>query len=159
MRSPFSKSGTIQVANGPGREIGAIMASVMEALQRQKALDLRSTSDSITFRGGLFRGVTDWNVLRPISSGQIVFAHTEDTVTMTYRVSWFGLFIITTATVSVAVAFSGDRQVAFILPLAWLFLLFIAYTRVALGFREFLARAAGVPPTNHTSIGDPFSDY
>ncbi len=134
------------------------MASVVEALRQQKALSLRATGGAITFRGGILRAVTDWNVLRPISSGEIVFSQVGDTVTLTYRVSWLGLFIVTTAVASGAIAISRDPNLLFILPVAWLFLFFGTYTSVAAGFREFLEHAAGAPTTT-TRIGDPFPDY
>ena len=134
------------------------MERVLDALRHEKALDLRATSHAITFRGGMLRAVTDWNVLRPISSGEIVFGQAGQTVTLTYRVSWLSLFMITTGVASLAIALSGDPQLAWIFPVGWLCLLFIAYTRVSAGFREFLAQAAGAPATR-PSIGDPFPDY
>ncbi|MBI1849429.1 MAG: hypothetical protein HYR85_03690 [Planctomycetes bacterium] len=36
-----------------------------------RAIDIRRSDDAVSFRGGLFRSVTNWNVLVPVDSGRI----------------------------------------------------------------------------------------
>ena len=159
MGSPFTKTGTISVAVDGDRRLEDVMARVLAALQQQKARDLKVTSNTIVFRGRPLRWVTGWNVLSAISSGEIIFAESVGTITLNYRLSWLGLFLLTTGIATAAVALSRDVNLRFVLPLAWLFSLFLTYTKVGAGFREFLSRAAGGLSTNDVRIGDPFPDY
>ena len=43
-----------------------------EALRRVDARDVIATVDRVSFRGGVFRSVSNWNVLVPFSHGELI---------------------------------------------------------------------------------------
>ena len=154
MRSLFSSSGTVSVS---GRQASEVLVQVTNALREKHAADLHATNDALRFRGSLASFFSSWSILQPISSGEIQFIQDGDTVTARYRVSWLAQFIIFTGVASIAIVFSHDSRATVLLPLAWIFLFWITYTRVR-AFRDFLAHAAGATP-NKPLLGDPFPDY
>ena len=162
LRSLLTSSGTITVDTPPDGGIAAVMQKVEEALRHAKATRLRVTSDSITFRGGPFRGVTNWNILLPISSGELRFTRCDRAVLVHYHISWLGLSLVTVALVTIALIFSGfGSALALLIPFAWLFYLLGDYTIAVDGFPQFLASAAGGRSSRPVSppIGSPFGDY
>lgn len=158
MRSPLRKYGTIKFEVATGTGLDEVVKSVEEALHRASAAPLRVTPNTITFRGGYLRPVTNWNVLLPISSGEIHFDRSGSTITIDYGVSWISQFVIVAAILSALVAVSGDRMLFFILPIGWLFMLVLTYTELSTRFPRFLAYAAGAP-IRSVRLGDAFPDY
>lgn len=158
MRSPFRKTGTIKVEVATDKGLDEVMKRVEQALHRATAEQVRVNSNAITFRGGPLRAVSNWNVLRPISSGEIHFDQSGNTVTICYRVSWLGLFIVFTGIFGALLSLNDDPKLFFILPAAWVAFLVLTYLEIAIRFHEFLARAAN-PQMTVARLGDPFPDY
>jgi hypothetical protein len=68
---PLSIEGTVEFAAIEPQEVPRLVTAISAALQRARATDISSTGDTVTFRGGGFRWVTNWNALVPISSGVV----------------------------------------------------------------------------------------
>lgn len=162
MRSPLTTSGTIRVESLPVDGVTGIVAKVESALRRVRAARLRVSGDTITFRGGIFRAVTSWNILGPISFGEIQFVPTDRAVLIHYRISWLGLFLLTTAMVSVFVFTVRDpvrSGAIFVIPFMWAWLFGGNYVITRVRFPRFLASAAGATLPAIQPIGSPFPDY
>jgi hypothetical protein len=47
----------------------ALLDHLASCLKKLDARDIRTSGNSISFRGGLFRGVSGWNILIPFGRG------------------------------------------------------------------------------------------
>jgi hypothetical protein len=162
MRSPLITSGTIRVDTLPDDGLPGLIARVEQALRRVRAARLQVSGDTISFRGGFFRAVTNWNILVPISSGEIHFSRIDGSVLVRYRISFLGLFLMTTGLVLIPLFFFGDpiqSGVIFALPFMWLWLFGANYFTTRFRFPRFLASAAGATLPATQPITGPFPDY
>lgn len=132
------------------------------SLPEHLALCLRSVDadtvevmgNRVTFTGGMFRLVWNWNVLVPFGSGDLTVD--SDTCEVRYTLSFRQLVLVATAMTAVMAAFvlalSGLREalgVAFALPLMWFF---VVFGNLALGFarfQSFVSRAIATAPRIH----------
>src|SRR5881392_926471 len=118
MFPPPSAGGTIRVDSVD--DFGALITRVEKALIGAKATAIRVDQDKITFPGGMPRAVSNWNILFPISCGEIHFTRSSGAVIINYRISFVGLFFVATAmilAVGIWIPFHAD---IIILPFAWL---------------------------------------
>ena len=159
MCPPPSTSGAIRVDSAA--DLGDLVRRIEQALVGVQAARLRVSGDKITFRGGMLR-FSNWNVLLPISFGEIRFTRSNGAVLIHYRVSLVGFFLFVTAMI-VAIGLWGgfSSNDIFILPFAWLFLFGGNYFTTMVRFPRFLARAVigRVEGSADQPVRSSFSDY
>jgi hypothetical protein len=68
-------------------------------LQQVRARDITIDGQRISFIGGVFRFVWNWNILEPIGYGHIDLNETDDSFVVSYYVSFRQLFVIASALV------------------------------------------------------------
>lgn len=105
----------------------------------------------VTFKGGMFRFVTNWNVLVPFGFGAL--AINSETREIRYCLSYRQLIIFSTTVAVVAAAlvltFSGLRGLSggmLALPLMWFFAVFINLTIGISRFESLLSSAIATAP-------------
>jgi hypothetical protein len=96
MPFPFSSSGKILVESA---DLPGAIAIVEDTIKRARPGRISVTETRIDFTGGLFRWVTNWNLLGPIGSGSITFRQINNAVELQYHVSFVQMFIVSTALV------------------------------------------------------------
>jgi len=102
-----------------------LIASVGQALRRVKASQLEVRRDSISFRSGFFRAVSNWNILVPISSGRIHFVRSNGSAVIHYQISFVGLFVSATVLGLIPLLVVGGpvrSGTIFAVPFIWLWL-------------------------------------
>lgn len=90
MPFPISLSGQAAVR---GVTVDEAIGRLERALTQVDARALRREGCALQFRGGMFRRVSNWNVLVPISSGVVRFSPCADGVSVSYRVT-FGQMLV-----------------------------------------------------------------
>jgi len=74
MGFPLTIAGTVKLAAATPGQASDLAEQLAKALIANRATDVRSSGNSVTFRGGMFRFVTNWNLLVPVTSGTITVA-------------------------------------------------------------------------------------
>jgi hypothetical protein len=154
---PPYASGTIRVDSIPGNDLSVLVRKIEEALLIAEASRLHVNNDRITFHGGMLRGVPNWNILSPISSGEIRFSRSNESVLIHYRISFLALFLVVTVMFVATAIWRPFPNDIFVLPLMWLFLFGANYVSTVIRFSRLLARAAGAHLQG--SLDSPFSNY
>ena len=131
MPFPFSSEGTILTETADLPQVAAIIEAV---LRQAKASKISTTTTRIDFTGGLFRLVSNWNLLAPISSGRVEFHQRDRTVEIRYHISFVQLFVVATITMIfmfgvLPILSSGDRALfsLSVIGLTWLWLFGMNY--------------------------------
>ncbi len=98
MPFPISVSGAVAV-----RDVTVEQAidRLEGALAQAKAVALRREGSAVQFRGGVFRLVSNWNVLVPISNGVLEVSPTANGVSICYRVTFRQMLVVVTLMVGV----------------------------------------------------------
>lgn len=119
-------------------------------LGQVEAENVRIVANRVTFTGGVFRMVWNWNVLGPFGFGDITVD--SDNCEVRYTLSYRQLVVLATGMVAAMVVFvlalSAFRNlgVLLVLPLVWYFMVFgnlgIGFAR----FRSFIDRALANAP-------------
>jgi hypothetical protein len=144
---PFSASGTVSVRSD-APDVHAVMDAVEQAFGDVRASAVQRTRDSIAFRGGVFRLVTSWNILGPISSGILRFTRGDHGVDIDYRLSFVQMFIIVTVMLAALKLGSwpwgqlGTRTPWLPLFIGWCWLFGVNYLITVFHFPAFLRTAA-----------------
>lgn len=131
----------------------ALPPHLAECLRSVHASTVAIRGNCVAFTGGMFRLVSNWNVLVPFGSGDL--AVDADFRQVRYRVNIRQLVLIGTAMLGVGGAFILMSHVwlpLLFLPLMWLWLV---GGNVALGifrFERFVARAIATAPKSHRAI-------
>lgn len=55
-----------------GIDSTALIAHLADHLRKLNARDIKASQSSVSFRGGLFRAVSNWNVLIPFGYGELI---------------------------------------------------------------------------------------
>ena len=124
------------------------MDAVEQALRDVRASAVRRKHDSIAFRAGVFRFVTSWNILGPISSGLLRFTRGDRAVDIRYRLSFVQMFIIVTVMLAALKLGSwpwgqlGTRTPWLPLLFGWCWLFGANYLITIFRFPAFLRTAA-----------------
>lgn len=105
-----------------------LLDTFRQELDRLSPRKLDVSGDTVSFRGGVFRLVTSWNLLGPIGRGEIVVAPTDDGLSVRYRISFRELITLVTIMILIMMVmiFSSEGMEAFpIVPVAlsfgWVF--------------------------------------
>ncbi len=161
MPFPLSSQGTIlsETTNLP-----EVVAAIEAVLRQAKPSKISATTTRIDFRGGLFRLVSNWNLLVPIGSSRIEFRQRDRTVEIRYHISFVQLFVIATMLVIfifgvLPMISSGERTffLVYSLGLIWLWLFglnyFIAVLRFPAALRNALENRFRAHATSNTVRG------
>jgi len=108
MPFPFSliDSFDIETPGDPASDpVPDLTAAISDWLAKQRAKAVWQTARGISFKAGLFRTVTGWNILCPVGSGEIEISRHETVIRVTYRLRFSELLIVATAGVAVVVGF------------------------------------------------------
>ena len=121
---PTGFSGEFEVVAVEYRAIEVLLRRIERELRAARALDVRRSGNKVSFKGGIFRLVSSWNVLNGVDSGEIEIVPGSPAVV---KYSFSCVQSLTFATVlagSLAVflfAIGGVSVVAVILPvIIWL---------------------------------------
>jgi hypothetical protein len=153
----FSLTRTGSLSFDAGIDPTTLPPHLAECLRSVAASTVEIRGNCVAFTGGMFRLVSNWNVLVPFGSGDL--AVDADFRQVRYRVSIRQLVLIGTAMVGVGAAFilmSHVWQPLLLLPLMWLWLV---GGNVALGifrFERFVGRAIATAP--HLTAQSPSLD-
>ena len=146
MPFPFSLEGTVAIEMV---DLAPTMSAVETAIRKRKPTVITRDGAKITFRAGLFRLglMTNWNLLIPIGSGELLFTQEGDRVLIHYSVSLVELFVAVTVMLLIMLGIvpllAGEHSLAPLgfLPLAWLWLFGMNYLTTKSRFPRFLRRA------------------
>jgi hypothetical protein len=133
---------TLQIPDGVDPE--TLCAKLAQALRDAHARDVVLWPDRVTFSGGMFRVVTNWNVLVPITRGELVV---EDSgKRLRYRVSFLQLvscLVVFTVLALVVMPLQGfsPGMLRFFPVLIWVWLGGGNFVIGILRFERFLRRA------------------
>lgn len=93
MPFPLSLSGAVLQ---DGLTVEGALRRLEDALGKADALGLSREGQCIKFRGGVFRWVSGWNVLVPISKGEVRVSAREHGVSVNYRISFGQMLVVVT---------------------------------------------------------------
>jgi len=126
-----------------------LLQTFQQELHRLSARKLDMSGDTVSFAGGGFRFVSNWNLLVPISRGKIVVMPIADGVTVRYQISFRELIVVATIMIlAMAVIFCGFEgraglaSVAFFVPVGWLWLVGMNIVIAIPRFNCFVKRCA-----------------
>lgn len=108
MMFPFSFSRTIKVpvTNGAIESTSEMIVSMLaKRIETEKPKNITSTQDRITFSSGIFRFRASWDLLGPISYGEIDITQTSNKILVSYKLWFVELFVIVSLMVTI-MAFS-----------------------------------------------------
>ena len=117
---------SIKIQNSDKAIDDSILAKeIVKNLEKVRARNIEIIGNRITFTGGLFRFVTNWNILVPITRGEIRIDRTNQCVQ--YTLNFSQLIIIGTIMVIAAgiFAISNGAPASFLLftlPFIWIWL-------------------------------------
>jgi hypothetical protein len=131
-----------------------LAAHLAVRLREVDASEVEVRNNRVTFSGGIFRFVTNWNILVSFGFGDLTVD--SDTSEIRYRLSYRQLVIASAAMFVVMcvflLAFSGTQGIIsgtwtiFALLLMWLCVGFMNVTIGVWRFKRFLGRATGTAP-------------
>jgi hypothetical protein len=147
-------TGTFEFDDGVDK--AALLAHLAEQLRKLDARSIRISRDAVSFSGGVFRGVNNWNILIPFGHGELIVDNAKPEVS--YRLSVRQLVI--TVTIILAFVFVNlwsvvrtDPAILFLLAFGWLWLiggnLMVALPR----FKRFLRDSIDTVPVAKRSAG------
>lgn len=140
---PLSITGEFKISRLQDNDVNLVLNRVEQELAAVRATNVSRTANRITFTGGIFRFVSNWNLLVPIGYGEIevlpdcvkyTFSCTQMLVATTVMVCIMGAFILFSAPVS---AFSLITPV-----IIWLWLFGMNYLISAVRLPAFVRKIA-----------------
>jgi len=97
MTFPFTYTNKVEVQFDEKKHTPEnLLDSVIKSLQKAKAKNVKNNLNHITFTGGIFRLVTNWNILGSISSGEITIERNKDKLCLKYHLKFTEMLIIVT---------------------------------------------------------------
>lgn len=149
MPFPISLTGTVAVRDLTVEEA---IERLEGALAQARARALRREDRAVQFRGGVFRLVSGWNILGPISNGVLEVAPSANGVSVIYRVTFGQMLVVVTLMVG---AFLGPLVMVSpntsgagglgILSVAWLWLFGGNFVLTRWRLPAFLVRSLSRP--------------
>ncbi len=127
-----------------------LLAHLADCLRDVSAKEVRVEGNSVSFVGGVFRFVTNWNVLAPFGFGDLTIDSANREVS--FRLSYRQLVVYTGIMFLVVVAvllFIGLPPASWLILAAPLIYLIAVISNVAVGvlhFRYFLRRSIATAP-------------
>ena len=145
---PISIVGEFDISMKESEDVNSVLNKIEKGLDTVRATSIVRTANKVTFRGGIFRLVTNWNILVPVGYGVIgvqpgnpgsvtyKFSCLEMLVTTTIMVVLMGVFILSSIPIS---AFSIFAPI-----FMWLWLFGMNYLIAMLRLPVFVKKIAGV---------------
>lgn len=141
---PISFEGQIELLDFSPEQIDAVAGRVASALVRVRARNVCCDGNVVTFHGGMFRLVSSWNILAPVSHGTIE-VHGGSPSNVTYKLVCVEMLVVTTLMVAIAgFAIPSKAPTLFRLgapALLWLWLFGMNYLVAMYRLPAFLRRA------------------
>jgi len=107
-------------------------------LEAVKARRIRVVGRSLAFRGGIFRFVTNWNLLGPIGRGRIDVETAPGEVIVRWRISFLQMVVVVTTMLVVLGAFAArEMPLPFLLGGLPLLCLWLAGMNVVISIARF----------------------
>ena len=162
---PFSRNGLVPLPPQAGTDPELILDRLAAALAELRPRSVQREPGAVTFEGGLFRFVSNWNLLVPLAWGRVAVGRRDGGLEARYRLAFTELVAITTALVGlvaipiVLVPGPDAGAVRFVVPVvmwAWLVGANVALTLVR--FPAFVRRVAvriGPPDADPGAAPDP----
>ena len=142
---PLSITGSIKLQAISPQQVSGVVASIVAALERERASNVSIIGNTISFRAGVFRFVSRWNVLVPVASGTLeVKAGAPGSIVFRFSCIQF-LAIFTTIVLILGLALPSEVSTVshLVIPLvAWLWLFGMNYLIAAIRLPSFVRRAA-----------------
>jgi hypothetical protein len=118
---------TIRIlASYSSNDFSCLAKEIIESLEREKAKNVETTNNRITFTGGVFRPVSNWNVLVPITPGEIEIDGERHCIYYNIRFSQLiiiGSFMVAFIVAAFAVSSGAPKTVLILgLPFIWFWL-------------------------------------
>jgi hypothetical protein len=124
------------------REAGRIKRQLLTAsadeLRRVKGRNVRVEGDRVLFGGGMFRLVSNWNILTQIDHGYIEVKSTGKEIIVTYYISF--KFLVIAGTVLVLIFVGEASPPVTLAVIAWLWLIGMNLLIVMMRFPRFVER-------------------
>jgi len=141
---PFNIQGEITLPSIAPGQVPIYLSQVERAAGEKRACNIRKTESLVTFRGGMFRLVMNWNIFVPITRGIIevlpgtpgvvryYFSCTEMLITVSVMVAIFAFCLLQ----------PGLSTLGVVLPIvAWLWLFGMNYATAAFRLPGFVREA------------------
>jgi hypothetical protein len=141
----FTRSGTLYM--GADIDVAGLPAHLADRLDQASASTVDVQGQRVMFTAGMFRPVTNWNVLVPFDSGVITVDTTARQVL--YEVSCRRLVLLGTSMVclmTVFILFARVWGAILAMPIMWLWLVGGNLVLGKLRFEGFLGRAIASAP-------------
>lgn len=106
---PLSITGELKISRLQDEDVNFVLNTVEQELTAVRATNVSRTANRVTFKGGIFRFVSNWNLLVPIGYGEIevlpdcvkyTFSCVQMLIGTTVMVCVMGAFILYSAPVS-----------------------------------------------------------
>lgn len=164
---PSTVEGTITMRSSaePDESVEHALAALTIRLRKQKPDRLVRTTNKVSFNGGVLRFVPSWNLLAPITAGEISVTSDGQVLTIRYKVTFTQLIIIGTAlTLWIgssfwqATSFPLLGKIVGLLSM-WLWLVGGNYLLTAVRFPAFLRSTVANPPSGAEAARYPEPEY
>lgn len=132
---------------GPDADLSPLPAHLAGCLRRKSAREVKIEGETVRFRGGAFRWVSNWNVLYPFGFGD--FTVDSGNRRVQYRLSFRQLIVAgSLATGFMAAVLVGNSvpQGLVLVPLIWLWFVGGNLAIGLLHFRYFVRRSIASAP-------------
>lgn len=141
---PTSIKGEFEIKVLQFEDIDSVLSRVEQELAAARAANVLRTDNKITFRGGIFRFVSNWNVLVPVGYGEIEVLPTS----VKYEFSCIEMLIVTTFMACIMCIFILSSipvsTLSFVVPLLmWLWLFGMNYVIAFVRLPAFVRKIAG----------------
>jgi hypothetical protein len=139
-------SSRVKVRKADSSDLAAhLPAIIARELELHKPRRVEVLGNVVRFRGGLWRLVSSWNLLGPITRGTISIEPGDPSICITYRLVFSEVIIIGTLMVAamgvyMAATRSTTGMNACFLPLMWLWFVVGNALFAAARFRDFIRR-------------------
>ncbi len=142
---PFSIKGEFYVQRLYTQDVNKVLALIELELTRVQATDIRFEDNKVAFRGGIFRWVTNWNILGPVGYGEIEVIYGDPGV-IRYNLSCVQMLVGATFMVGIIAWLIAvtphSAQALVIVPIAfWLWFVGMNYLVAAIRLPRFVRNA------------------
>ena len=140
MSFPVSVDGTITLVEPPSdEEVLRVVERIKALLERARTSSISHSGSGVTFRGGLFRFVSNWNVLVPFGWGRIDVEAVQGALVIHYHLSTVQILLLMLALTAVNVVYSFGSPTSMFVSAAILICAFVGtYVIGQWRFRQWL---------------------
>jgi hypothetical protein len=162
LRRLFTVTGVIELSRCSVTARDQILDAAAKVLVDAKASKMRREPTGVHFRGGLLRGVPNWNVLMSIDSGKI-WVTTDNAFQLHYEISFLQLFVASIALPAAAKIGNPDAFPIWMMLLTSTLLFGANFIVTLFRFSRLMARIAAtvVPRVTKQEVActDSWADY